>query len=206
MQKNVLNKQDQWLIDNWRQAAQLEAAMISAREHYKALFTEVHKLVRLHHTHLDQLDVRLSASDVKNWGGQILISDPRWPHLPNEERWRTGFYIWGVSLDELASEREIEPAASIWLSVKQNSGDKRLAVLRRQLSAKAQTVFKNRNLTWRDNDPDDDRICLCFPLPEGRTKLLRMAMSDDRAFVECMANHFRLLASFVPTINKVLNK
>lgn len=206
MQKNVLSKQDQWLIKNWRQAAQLEKAMRSAREHYEALFTEVHKLVRIQHTHLDQMEVHLSASDVKNWGGQICISDSRWPNIRNGERWHSGFYIWGVSLDELASEREIQPAASIWLSVKPNSGDKRLAVLRRELSAKAQTVFKNRNLTWRDNDPDDDRICLCFPLPEGRSKLLEMAMSDDRAFVQCLAKHLRLLASFSPILNKILLK
>lgn len=177
--------------------------MDAVRQRYEGLFQEVHKRVRKRCPALDRLDLHLKPSEAKQWGGQAAFSKSSWPCTYST--WRTGFSIWGVSLDELTAANPPEPDAHIWLAVEKQA-DKRVGTLRRRLAAKAPRIFKNRRILWRQ-DEEDDRVCLWYPLPEGTSGLLALLSKDDgESFVDCIAKHVELLAGFVPVLDAVLLK
>jgi len=100
-----------WLIQNWERAGQLETAMNTTRERYEDLFTEIRKSVKKNHPALN-MNIHMTPRDIRNWwGGSVVFSKTGW--APIGETWPTGFYINNISLDELASNKKSEPAVSI---------------------------------------------------------------------------------------------
>jgi hypothetical protein len=205
-----MNKTDQWLIKNWAKATNLESAMRSARQHHKELFDEVHRLVKRDHN-LDCCDIHFEADRVNNIGGEVCFSNSDWPHLPSYKTWRTGIYLWRVSLDELTNERDFTPEVYIWFAIlhrkTNNRENKQLEILRKRLAAKAPSVFKKRNINWKSDNEEDNRICISYPLPEKCSQLRELLLKDNgRGFVECIASHVKMMAGFKSVLDEVLTK
>ncbi len=197
----TLTKQDFWLIQHWTKVRQLEDSMDAARQRYEGLFGEVHKQVRKGYPALDRWDSHMKPREIERWGGQVGFSKSSWPR--NSATWPTGFYVWGISLEELTAENPPVPAASIWLAINKKT-EKRMDSLRRSLAVKAPHIFKNRRIQWRSQDEEDDQTCLWYPFPEEPSKLLEMLRKDERSFVNCIAKHVELLAGFIPVMDDVL--
>jgi hypothetical protein len=201
----TLDKQNIWMIANWEKLHQLENALNQTRENYVKVFGEIHNVVKQRHPALNRLDTYFSPNVIRSYGGQAAFSSRKWPY--KYESWPTGIYIWGISLDELSGEKQIEPAVSIWVGAEQNKRDKRVEILRSRLAKKAKKIFAGKNLQWRSNDDEDNRICLIYPLPEERSKLIDLLVKKNGyGFVNYMANHVSLMAAFIPIIDDVLAK
>lgn len=198
----TLTKQDYWILKRWREARQLEDCMDTARERYVGLFGEVHKQVKKHTPALDRWDPHMKPREIEEWGGNVVFSKSAWPCTSTT--WRTGFYIWGVSLEELTAENPPAPGAYIWLAVNSQT-DKRIDILRQRLAAKAPDIFKGRQIQWSQHE-EDSQTCLWYQFPEGNSQFLKMLTRDEKSFVDCIAKHIKLLSGFMPVMDAVLIK
>jgi hypothetical protein len=176
--------------------------MDAARQRYVELFGKVHKRVKTFAPALDRWDSHMKPREIEEWGGNVVFSKSDWPYT--SATWRTGFYIWGMSLDELTADVPPAPGAYIYLAVDKQT-DKRIEILRRRLAARASAVFKNRRIHWSSQDEDDKQICLWYPFLETHTDFLVM-LDDEQSFVDCIAKHVKLLSGFIPVMDDVLLK
>lgn len=197
------NEEDNWLIENWGRARQLETAMNATRERYEDLFTAIHKSVKQNHTAL-HMKIHMRPRDIREWwGGSVVFSKAGWP--PGRGTWRTGFYISNISLDELASDKIPEPVVSIWFGG--NKNDKRIEDLRRRITTKAPQVFKDQKVNYRNDDDEDNRTLLLYPMPEGKKQLLKMLYEGkEKQFKDCIANHINLVCGFIRILDELLTK
>jgi hypothetical protein len=198
----TLTEQDYWLLKHWRAGRQLEDCMNAVRQRYVDLFGEVHQQVKKCFPEVDRWHSHMTPREIREYGGNVIFSKSDWPYTSTT--WRTGFYIGGISLDELTAENPPAPDAYIWLSVDKET-DKRIDNLRRRLAAKAPHIFKNRRIQWSQQE-EDNQTCLWYPFRERPSELLAMLTKDEKSFVDCIAKHVKLLSEFIPDMDEVLSK
>lgn len=198
-----MNNQDRWLIERWEKIRQLEEAMNATRQRFENLFIEIHKCVKQNHPALDRLDIHLSPKEIENYGGNVVFSKRSWPS--DWETWRTGIYLWGITLDELSSEKNSGPNVYIFFQGKKS--DSRIEGFRHRIAKEAPRIFKGKKIVWETKDEDDNRTLLWYQMPERKSKLLKMLCDGkEQEFIDCIASHISLMCGFIPALDELLKK
>jgi hypothetical protein len=198
-----MNNQDRWLIERWEKTRQLEEAMNATRQRFENLFVEIYKSVKQNHPSLDRLDLHLSPREIENYGSNVIFSKGSWPS--GWETWRTGIYLFAISLDELSSEKKPGPDVSIFFQVKKSDG--RIEEFRKRIVQEAPRIFKDKKIVWETKDEDDNRTLLFYQMPEGKSRLLKMLCDGkEQEFVDCITSHISLLCGFIPVLDELLER
>jgi len=202
MKYEKLNNTDRWLIEHWEKLHQMENAMAGTRQRFESLFHAIHKKVKHTHPALDRMDIHFSQRELKNDGGSVIFSKGSWPSTWSEA-WRTGFYVWGITLEQLAFESNDGPSMGIYFPV--NKSDRRIEKFRQRINEAAPRFLKNQKISEPIRDEDDTRTLLWYRMPEGQKKLLEMLCGGkEQAFIDCIARHVGILSSFIPVLDKLL--
>jgi len=116
-------------------------------------------------------------------------------------RWPSGFYICGISFENLCLG-EGAPYACIWIRLSKPVGVGYLENARKRLREEAKRAF--------GREPQEEQrasvITLFFDLPSREVLLAYLTKNGGRAFVEIMVSHLKKFRSLIPVIDGVFNR
>ena len=195
-----MSKRDLWLVKRWGKLLALEQAMKQARQQFESIYLEIHNLLKKDRLELDCMDTHVSPKEIENWGSNILFSKAVW--TPGANTWRNGYYVQGITLDELSSDTSEVPNIYIFYHGKKNNAV--MEKLRRAILAQAPKVFKGTKLKYQP-DEDNERVILWFEIHGGKPKLLEMILSgEEQEFANHIARHLGIVAGFNPVMDRIL--
>ena len=114
MAKELMNEAQRYLLANWQDARMLEESMEAVREQYRQIFDRVAESVKGIHPELDVS----KAYVTQFWGsGAIGFSRQEWPDADKGAD-TPGLWIEYLRLENLSSDAEPAPLATIWVPSK----------------------------------------------------------------------------------------
>jgi hypothetical protein len=195
--KKTFNELDQWLVQNWTGARQLEESMIAIQEKYKIVCNHIIDLVKEETPRLNTFLPRFQRANFC-----IAFGRKEWPS--QNAAWPTGLWVGGFGLDSLITEEGDRPYASIWLSCPKGTNFD-LEVARTKIQNAADELMKGEKLNCLFED--DPGTCLLYYIPESRETLKQMLLNDETEnFCECIVSHVMILARFIPVLDEILLK
>jgi hypothetical protein len=202
MAKQRFNDPDElYLLDKWMEVRQLEKAMQKVREKYTEIFVEVLDRVSTKHKELNRRVLNCGEMPTDEDGGYINVGIGRkaWPS-ESPRKWPTGFWVGGVSLEDLKSEAGDLPYASVWIFPPENS-TLDLETVAKTLESQLREIITNVEI-YRDVDHSEGSVSIDCQLPESRNELLDLLLKNEsRGFIECMVGHFESLTKLINTID-----
>jgi hypothetical protein len=190
----VFHEHELYLLDRWSDVRLLEASLKSIRTKYETLFQQAIDIIQDEHKQLDVVSNRVSKS------GQVGIGSSAWP-LRYGPSWPAGFWIESVALENLMSEKEEQPCASVWL---QPPGGMSLEQGASKLYKAAQKTMSAAELHRVTKGTGRSSAFIWYNLPEARQTLFQMLLKGRTdQFVQCMADHFEHLTRLTPVIDEI---
>jgi hypothetical protein len=191
-----------FLLEKWDDVYKVQRGANQTRERYAEVFLEVLDRVKSRHKELNRRafnDIGTMATDESLGYINVGIGRAEWPSR-EPRRWPTGFWIGGVTLEDLYSQSGSKPYASVWLyPPKSASLNLKIAAHRIQkeagrLRGKARSGTVSVENTWASVD---------LYLPERPEQLRTLLVKDVTGFIECMVAHFEGLAELTNAIDAV---
>lgn len=187
----TLNAGELFLFERLPDALLLEKSMKAIRQKYDDLWASVCKWA-----HPELKRQRIRATDAKS--GVVFGRaswDTPWP------AWPSGFYVWGVSFENLCNDGEDRPELGVWLRPPTN----------RHIDLNSARKRLHQQIVRLLGDADDESgqrdISLGWKLPESRQQLLcALNQNGGREFIKIMFSHLRSLAPLIPEIDRVFDK
>lgn len=197
--RKTFNELQQWLLQNWPAARQLEDSMANVREKYKTVFERVIEVVQEEKRELEHCRLHLT-----DFNGNAGFAKKEWPG--QYATWPSGLWIGDISLDNLMSDEGDHPNAYITLSVpKVTQVD--LEEARSTIQMEAEKLLNDKNLKCFFNYEAHPKTCFWYDLPESRQELRQMLLENEsEKFVQCIASHILILARFIPHLDEALAK
>ena len=197
--KKTFNELNQWLIENWTAARQLEDSMNEVQDKYKTVCERVIEAAQKEPLELDNCRTHPKH-------GHLSFARKKW--LSQYESWSSGLWIWNISLDNLKAEEGAGHCAAIWLWVPKGTNFD-LEEARTKIQNTAVELMKDEKLKFFFKDESEreknKRTCFWYNLPESRQSLAQMLLDNEsEKFVECIVSHVMILARFIPVLDEIL--
>jgi len=197
----TFNELNQWLLQNWTAARQLEDSMNKVQEKYKTVCERVIEAVQGERPELDNCRVHFKQGD-----GSLSFAKKKW--LTQYGTWPSGLWIGNMSLDELMADETDAPCASIWLWVPKGT-NLDLEEARTKIENAGGEFMKGEKLKCFFKEESEreknKKTCFWYNIPESRKELTQMLLDEEsEKFVECIASHVMILARFIPVLDQIL--
>ena len=186
-----------YLLNKWEDAMLLENSMNAVRDKYEQILATVLDRVEQQHRELDCRTMHLSYKEDPS----VSISKKAWSSMyPN---WPSGFWIGCIGLNNLASEDENEPYASVYFNPSKSAVFDSQEIVRR-LRDFAETILTREQMSRLRDDANKGDASIYYLLPEPRRKLLEMLLNNKSAeYIDCIEDHLKTLARFIPVMDEI---
>jgi len=179
-----LKHEERFLFKSLPDVVRLEGAMKDIRQKYSQFWDGICDRVQREH----KLDWNLNHSTRSD--AQVGIGRRSWPSTYN--RWCSGFYLHGISLERLCSPSSERPCAGIWIQLPKDSPIDLQSLKKKfnQIEANLSSFSSVGISLWFDLGPQQELFDL-------------LANKKEAQFANCMVSHFRRLAKLIPLVDKV---
>jgi len=198
MPKQLFSGPEMYLVENWADAQLLQESMEEVRSKYKEVLSQVLGRVSAKHHELNRRGMRLKDS-----GGFINVGIGRdtWPS--KDAAYPSGFWLSGVTLDDLASSDADAPRASVFLDPAKDIQMDTSSASARLVEAAKQVLSAEILDRFVCEEPDAS-VYVYYPLPKSPQDLMELLRKEDAGgFVQCMVDHFETLTKFIPVIDDI---
>ncbi len=197
MAKKLFPDHELYLLENWADAAELEASMDSVREKYEEILKNVLRSVRAKHKELDCQGIHLGYP--ADYTLNIGVGKKSWPSLP---KWPSGFWLSDLWLENLTSEDENHPSANVYIQPEK---------FRLNLDEAVNSVLGAARRILPKDQAEGIEVAskkaygyVSWPLPEPRRELLDLLRNDgEKVFADRLVEHFEVLTQFTPVMDTI---
>jgi len=202
MRKKTFNDSEMFLLKNWPSARRMEEAMNAVRfEKYAAIIGDACRLLV---DRLGKSDWEMEVFPTQHWcDGWMTFWPKKWEkcNTKGETPW---FRIGGLRLEHLLSDDAPSmdnrvPYAAFSIRDLRKAGWDLVRLMGQVQGATKQMLRKVHRSSLEDEEEP-----VCYNLPEGRTEIRRLLLSDEAGFTRLLIAHGLRLADLAPTVSKVL--
>jgi hypothetical protein len=204
MPDHKFNEAEEYLLEHWEIAREVEDSMEAVRDKYQVLCERIAEQVKESHKELDTDSVEVYRSSGILKSGGMVLSRKSWPSYGKNQP--TGFWIENLRLEFLVDAEEDEPIVGFWLIWSDDADDEFYANAETRIKNAAKKLLTSEKMkAWEFGDNEDTPLVGRQIAP--KQELLNMLSKGDSArFVETIVEQLEELAVLIPDIDGILDK
>ena len=186
----TLNKGETFLLERLPDVLLLEQSMTAVRQKYselwEAIVTDAYPELTFRLLHVDAHDT------------QVGIGKDHW--ASPDANYPSGFYVYGISFENLCSDEEDPPHIGVW--IKPKHGRAALDRNRARLQAQCERILGQTFETGSSST-----VSSWHKLPEPREQLLNaLVKNGGQDFAEIISAYLRKLSPLIPIIDTIFRR
>lgn len=197
---DFLNEAEKLLVRQWQQAWTLEQSMGTVRTKYAQLLSKAAEGVAQSNPAFDVVKTFFTQF----WeSGYAAFSCKKWPD--SKFHYPPGIYLEQLRLEKLASEREPQPAVSVFIGARVLGMLKAPAVeVARRLNAGARSVFSEEDYARFIVSAELDDPLINFASPTKKELLDLLISGDEELFTQSVISYLEPPMRMIAILDEIL--
>jgi len=206
MAEQKFDEAEQYLLQNWAVATDVEDAIDGVRTKYEALCVRIAETVTDNHKkELDDEEVVAVlkiAGPARLKSGAIVLRRSSWPS--NGKNSPTGFWVTNLRLEYLNDEDKAPPEIGFWLDWDDEKDDDVYSTVAKAIADAARKAFSSEQSSqWKPGD--NEWTPLIGKVVASKEEIREMlSKNDTERFVDTIVNQLEELATLIPAIDEAL--